>query len=222
MPAAKPPDDEDDGRPYELDGGPIRVCSQCHREIPAEAKVCTHCGFDFRVGKKVEKAIAPMARHWEAGLPYQQRLFIFMACQALALVGLVGAAIGDELGVAIPSWLVFSAMLGFLLGTFDWVDLTRDSRGRARLSKGWAVFFVRRDHPPIRLSEYDGIVTGKDQSADFWDWFIFFVLLGCGFIPGVLWWYFAIQRDSFHVALSQHHGSPSLYLYRGWKEGASV
>ena len=37
-------------------------------------------------------------------------------------------------------------------------------------------------------------------------------------IPGVLWWYFFIHRDTFFVALVKDHGHPDLYLYRGWDE----
>lgn len=218
-PARKPQvEDEDDDRPYELVGGPIRVCSTCHRELPMDAKVCNHCGFDFRAGAKVEKKYEPLVRHWEGGLPHGQRVGIYLACQLFALVGLVTAGIAGELGVAIPSWLLFSAMLAFLLGTYEWVDLVRDSRGKIRLNKGWRFFFVPRPLPPIKLSEYDGVVSGKDRSADFWDWTVFVILIPFAVFPGILWWYFAINRDSFFVALSQHHGSPSYYLYRGWNQ----
>ena len=68
---------------------------------------------------------------------------------------------------------------------------------------------------PLRSSSYDGVTSGIDRDADMFDWLIFCVLFGVGFIPGIIWWYLAIHRDRFFVALASGHGAPAYYLYRG-------
>jgi hypothetical protein len=71
--------------------------------------------------------------------------------------------------------------------------------------------------PPFKakLGDYDGVTSGINREADLWDWIIFFVLFGVGFIPGIIWWYLAIHRDQYFVALVNGHGAPAYYLYRG-------
>jgi hypothetical protein len=181
------------------------------------ATVCSGCGHDLEA-KRREKTFAVVLEHWEAGLPAPLRVGIFLACQGLAVIILVMAAYNDELEGAVFSWFVFTGMLAFLLGTYDWVDLTRNQRGRVVLTKTWRICFVPRPPITFRLSEYEGVATGRDHAADFWDWMVFLTLLGMGVIPGLIWWYFAIHRDRFFVALTAYHGAPEYYLYRGLDE----
>jgi hypothetical protein len=180
------------------------------------ATICTGCGCDLEVKK--ENNLPVIVKHWEAGLPAPWRVGLFLACQGLAVFGLVMAAYHDELGTGLFSWFVFTGMLAFLLGTYDWVDLTRNHRGRVALTKSWRVCFVPLPPVTFRLSEFEGVTSGKDQSADIWDWLALFTLLAMGIVPGLLWFYFAIYRDKFFVALTAYHGAPEEYLYRGMSE----
>jgi hypothetical protein len=34
-------------------------------------------------------------------------------------------------------------------------------------------------------------------------------------VPGFIWWYVAIYKVYFHVALAQDHGHSEVYVYRG-------
>jgi hypothetical protein len=96
--------------------------------------------------------------------------------------------------------------------------MTRNKKGRVQLSKTWRVCFLAQPTITIRLSQYEGIVSGRTRDVSFWDWLIFFVVLPAGVVPAILWWWYAIYHDSYQVALSQDHGYPEMILYRGWSE----
>src|SRR5262249_57039262 len=98
------------------------------------------------------------------------------------------------------------------------VDLVRNTRGRVQLTKTWRICFMPQPTRTIALKEYEGILTGHRRDVDFWDWFMLFMLLGFGLIPGVIWWFYAIHKDSYYVALTRDHGFPDLMLYRGWNQ----
>src|SRR5262249_10797305 len=109
-------------------------------------------------------------------------------------------------------------LTAFLLGTFARTELTRNERGKVRLTQTWRIGFIPRSTQSIRRSEYEGVASGKAPAPDFWDWFVLVILTLAGILPGVLWWYFVIRPDSFYVALTRDHGFPERTLYWGWDE----
>jgi hypothetical protein len=207
-------EEEDDDRLFDVhDAEPL--CPRCQQVMPAGASVCAGCGHDQAARNAPVKSFA---KRWEAGLPMIMRLRIFFICEAVALVSLLLATLLGQFAAALVSWFVFTAIVAGLAGTFDFVDLSRDSRGRIALTKTWRVCFIPLQPIKFRLGEYDGITSGIDRDADMWDWLILFVLLGVGVIPGVVWWFLAIHPDKFFVALSEGHGAPKSFLYRGTNE----
>jgi hypothetical protein len=50
------------------------------------------------------------------------------------------------------------------------------------------------------------------------EWFVFLFLLGFGLVPALLYWYCAIHKTEYTVALTSVHGNPEVYVYRGWSE----
>src|SRR5581483_6389073 len=98
-------------------------------------------------------------------------------------------------------------MTAFLLGTYDSVDLTRKENGKVRLVHTWYLCFFERPPESIRLRDFEGVATGKEQYAGCWEWIVFFFLFTWLFVPGIIWWYFAIHRESLFVALTRYHGS---------------
>ena len=44
------------------------------------------------------------------------------------------------------------------------------------------------------------------------------VALLFGILPGLVWWFWAMQQDTHQVALTKDHGYPERILYRGWSE----
>lgn len=208
--------EEEGSSPYAVAKTEEVACPSCRKILAPGTSVCTGCGHDLEV--KRDRTLPVVVRHWQVGLPPPWRVGIFLLGQVLAVLALVMAAYHDELSTAVFSWFLFTGMLAFLLGTYDWVDLTRNHRGRVVLSKTWRFCFVPRPPVVFRLSEYEGVTSGRDRGADLWDWLAFFTLLGMGLVPGLIWFYFCIYRDRFFVALTQCHGSPEEYLYRGLNE----
>ena len=109
-------------------------------------------------------------------------------------------------------------MLAFLLGTFDRIHLTRDARGRVGLTKTWRVCFFERQPLKIDVREYEGIVSGQHRDVSSMDYLILFFMVVSGLIPGLIWWYLAIYKVTFHASLCREHGFPERIVYSGWDQ----
>ncbi len=215
---AVPFSDDDDGQPYAVDGRD-KPCPGCGRYLPVESVLCTSCGYDQKTGVKIAKTFEPVQRAWEAGWTFERRRKVFIIGQAVVVpLGLVGAFSSGSVFLFLGPWLLFSAMTGYLLGTWDRVDLTRNKKGKVVLKQTWRFFFLAQPTRAILLGDYEGVASGKWRDPDFWDWMIALFGFFMGIGPGVLWWYFFIHKDTFYVALTKDHGHPELHLYRGWKE----
>ncbi len=144
-PSVDAPDDknegEEDSSPYVVEGADEVRCPQCSMMLPAGSVLCVRCGFDLKKRKKFVKTYQPIEREWETNYSLQTRLTILGTCEALALaLGLIGVFVGGaDLGVLAGSFVLLTAILGFLLGTFDRIQLARNERGRVQLTKTWRV-----------------------------------------------------------------------------------
>lgn len=215
-------DDEDDDRPYDMTGDPDRFCPTCSKLLPRGAQVCVRCGLDLRSGQKTARVFAKVQREWEAGLPLRTRIKVFLGCQLLYLAtGLAAVFYLDRLDVAAFAWLVFTLMTAFLLGTFDRVSLSRNERGKIVLTKTWYIFFWPQPTKTLRLSEFDGVTTNRVEDTDLWDWLVLLMLLPGG-ITALIWWYLAIHRETFQVALTSDHGYAAFILYRGGNQARTI
>jgi hypothetical protein len=205
-------DDDDDGDPTFAVRSEEPTCPKCQRILTAGVTVCPACGHDQKPRPANYK---PLAKHWDAGWTLAFRVRVLVIVQGLCVVAVSVAGFTGEVVPALIAWLVFTAISTFMLGTFDCVDLKRNPQGRVTLTRTWRVFFVPMQPFKAKLGDYDGVTSGIDRDADMFDWLIFCVLFGVGFIPGIIWWYLAIHRDRFFVALANGHGAPAYYLYRG-------
>jgi hypothetical protein len=210
---------EEDDMPYEMVGGAQHLCPHCNQVMPADCTVCGGCGFNLQTGKKPRKVYEPVERSWEAGLPLRRRVALFLACQAaVVLVGLAVAWWTGLPALFLAPWLIFTALLAFVLGTFDRIDLARNKRGKVLLSKTWRVCFRSLAPTPIRVVDYEGVVTGAMHETDFFEWIIFLTLFTSGVLPGLWWFFFVMSKDTYFVALARDHGYPETILYRGWSK----
>lgn len=210
----------DDGNPYPLIGGRDVVCPQCRRRLPAETVVCTLCGLNLRTGETPPpKTYEPVDMTWEVGMPLPKRRLIFLLAQAAVVpFAVLGLFLHGSWFVVFFPWILFLGLTAFLLGTYDRIELTRNTRGQCKLIKVWRVCFFERPPVNLRVTEYEGIATGVDSESGCWEWFIFFTLLGFAVVPAVIWFYMSIHRDTFFVALARDHGFPELMVYRGGSE----
>jgi len=233
MPAAPPepiwpsvdsPDEEDkeeeDGSPYGVDGADEVKCPKCGLMLPPGSVLCVRCGFHLTKRKRIAKTYQPIERTWETTCSLSARLTLFGICEAAALtLGLIGVFEGGaNLGIFIGSFLVLTAMLSFLVGTFDRIHLTRDTRGRVRLTKTWRVCFVARQPKAIDVRGYEGILSGRHRAVSPWDSWLLYFLIIFGIVPGIIWWYLVFHKLTFHVSLSRDHGFPECIVYSGWNE----
>jgi hypothetical protein len=210
--------DEDDGKPYRVPSlDEERPCPECHKTMARNAAVCTACGYNLQTGKKAVQRFEPVERDWRAGWPVPVRWGVFLGGEAVFVTAAVaGVVAGDApvFGVFFP-WLFFTAMTAFLLGTYDHIHLSRNKKGRVRITKTWTVCFFPRPPEVVDVADYGGVVYGQYDETRFMEWLILLLLLPMGIIPGILWFYFVIFRTTSQVALSRDHGYPEFVLYRG-------
>jgi hypothetical protein len=211
---------EEDSSPYAVEGADEVQCPECCMMLPPGSVLCVRCGYHLTNRKKVTKTYQPIDRMWDTNGSRQGRLTVFWGIEIFSLVmGLIGVFVaGADLGIFIGSFLGLTIMLGFVLGTFDRIRLTRDTRGRVRLTKTWFVCFFARQPHTTTVSGYEGIASGRHRDLGQWDWLIFFLLILSGIIPGLIWWYFAIHKVNFHASLTRDHGYPAYVVYSGWDE----
>jgi hypothetical protein len=212
--------DEDDGRPYRVPGmDETRTCPECCRDIPRDAVMCTLCGYNLQTGKKAKQSFEPVERDWHVGWPVNLRRGLFVAAEVFFLTACVISVVGGApvFGVVFP-WLVFTAMTAFLLGTYDHIRLTRNKKGRVRMTKTWTVCFVPRPPQEIDVGDYGGVTYGPMDETSIMEWLILLMMVLAGIIPGILWLYFVFIRTSFQVAITKQHGHDELIVYRGSNE----
>ena len=148
-------------------------------------------------------------------MPMRTRLMWLGAVQ-VAHVGLMMFAVvgGRDAWPFIVSWPLLTGLLGFILGTYDRIDLTRDARGRVKVAVLWRCCFMPVSKTETEVRGFEGVTTGQWHDAGFWEWFVLFTLMP-GIIAPFIWWYNAIHKQHYHVALARDHGYPEVYVYRG-------
>jgi hypothetical protein len=214
-----PDENPETSNPYRVAGPGRRVCPGCNADLAPEDVLCVRCGYDLRTGQKVVKTYKPVDLSWDSGMPLRSRLIAFGSSMGLALVvfGLIAVLMGEGWEF-IPPWLVFGAMMGFLFGTYDRLDLRRTRGGETSLTKTWRLCFVPVKRYEIDVLAYEGVLTGRAHSGGCWEWTVLLALLPLGLVPSAIWWYFAIYRTVYYVALCRDHGAPEITLYRGWSQ----
>ncbi len=213
-------DDEDDSSPYAVTGADDVPCPKCGLLLPSGSVLCIRCGYHLKKRKKIAKSYQPLDRAWETNVGYSRRFTIFASCAlGLFVAGLLGV-LRYEFSFVVFLFCIslVTAMLAFLLGTFDHLRLTRDSRGRVQLTKTWRFGFFARKPQTIDVRGFEGIASGRHRELGYLEYFVCFVLLASGLLPGIVWWYFVIHQVTFHVSLCRDHGFPAYTVYSGWSE----
>jgi DNA-directed RNA polymerase subunit M/transcription elongation factor TFIIS len=221
---SSPDEDPETSNPYRTADKGARRCAGCSAQLGPEVVVCVRCGFDLRIGRKTVKEYQKFDRSWDSGMPLKTRLMLFGLCQVMALTAIIAGflSIEDSPAVQIPtfgiSWLIYTAMTGFLLGTFDHIHLKRYKSGRVDLVRMWRIGFIPCPQEEIDVRAYFGVTNGATAYAGLWEWLVFLILLGSGIVPAVVYWYCAIHKIEFSVSLTNEHENPEIKVYRGWSE----
>jgi hypothetical protein len=218
-PEPTPTSDQDDYLPYAVGRTTERRCPVCSATLPRDAVLCVRCGLDLRTRQKVARTYQPLRRQFEPGLPARRRWALFLLAQAAAAPLFLWVALDQgEVALTVFSWLFYTTLLSFLLGTFDRIEVERNERGQARLTRTWHVCFVLRRRHVVPWRDYDAVMLGKARVVGPEDWLVVIALVPVGLVPAILWWYYVIERDRYTVALARDHGFPELLLYRGFSE----
>jgi hypothetical protein len=211
-------EDDDEPDPYMMADRDVPRCPKCHKDMTVGAVVCVSCGFNLRTRKKAKRSYQPIARSWESDMSLTTRLFWLGAFQAFHAV-LTGSALMSGNGWPfMVAWAPMTAILCFVLGTYERIDLTRDSRGRVTLTKRWRFCFVPLAPQETEVQGFEGVINGQWNDTGLFEWLVFLSLLCLGVIPAFIWWYNAIYKNYYHVALARDHGHAEVYVYRGRTE----
>jgi hypothetical protein len=212
-------DDDDDDRPYQMDGPEEKPCLRCGKALPLGALVCNHCGYNQETGETLQRVYQKVDKQWEAGLRFEVRVGIYLAIMGLAsMMTLIVAFVDGNIPGLLLSYLVGAALCAFVTGTYPRINLTRGTVGNVRLTRTWRVCFVPLETEEIRWRGCGGIVITTSGRTDFWDWLTMFALAPWGLVPAFLWWYFAVRPNQLDVALTREHGYSAVLLYRGRNE----
>ncbi len=206
--------DGKDDRPYEKAEGAIRECPNCHATVNPEAKACSACGFLLLPQKPDQQ---PVTYRWESGWSFRYRLMGFLICQAMAVTAIVtGTIAGMSPFTFVFPYVMFTGMTAFLFGSYNWVDLTRNRKGKLRLTQTLRICFVARSPTILRIRDYEDVATGVEHQFDTSDWIMVLFLSLLGILPGLWWWFYVGSKDTYFVSLCRDHGYPVVTLYRGW------
>ncbi len=207
--------DEDDGKPYRVvgDAKPSEPCPECSKLVPRGSIICNHCGFNRQTGTTIQRVHEKVDKQWEPDFRFSVRFGTFLAVQGFVAAIFLSLVDGSWFTLAAP-WLIGGVLLAFILGSYARLNLTRNSKGRIRLTKTWRICFVPLGASDMLWRDYEVIVTSQSHDDGFLDWVILLLLLPWGIIPGVLWWFYVLKADLFDVSLLRDHGSSALLLFR--------
>jgi DNA-directed RNA polymerase subunit RPC12/RpoP len=187
VPKASPPrgngypyehSNEDDGKPYFVpDLAEERTCPSCKKLLELDAVLCTSCGYNLQTGEKTVQEYEPLQRDWWVGWPYSRRLGIFIGIQGCYFpLVIVGMWVHQNVPGPLFSWLVLVAMLAFLLGSFFHVHLTRNRKGRVKITRTWYICFIPRPPAKVDAMEFAGVVHGPQSDEGCFKYFILMAL----------------------------------------------
>jgi hypothetical protein len=210
-------DPDEDDSPYLLSEKELPTCPKCQKDMVRGAVLCTSCGFNLRTRKKAKQTYEPISRFWITDLTLPQRLLGLAGFQGFHIFLVALTAFLFDTGTApfFVTWPLMAALACFVLGTYDTISLKRDTRGRTTVTIQWRFFFIPTLPQETQVRGFEGIVMGQWLDAGFLEWFVCASLLPLGLVPSIIWWYLAIHKPFFHVALAQDHGHAEVYVYRG-------
>jgi len=210
--------DGKDTRAYEKTGEEIRECPYCHATVNPDADFCGACGF-MLTPLKTEGTGRALERRWESGWSFRRRLTAFLICQGLSVISVIGGIrAGFSPFTLVFPFVMYAGMTAFLFGSYNWVDLYRNKKGKLRLTQTWRICFIQRPPTTLKLREYEELAMGVEHVYDATDWIVLLFMFLCGILPGLIWYVYSSSKDTYFLSLCRDHGFPVVTLYRGWDQ----
>lgn len=209
--------EEEDVSPYVFADKELGRCPQCKKSLPLDTVLCVNCGYNLQSRQKAVRTYEPVERAWETDYTLSQRLMLFAGAQGIhwGLAIFWAVVSGYSTWPFVVAWPLLVALMSFVLGTYDRVEVVRDRKGRTRLMQQWRFCFIPLQTKTTDVRGYEGVTTGQWHSSGFLEWFVFGSLLFVMLVPAFIWWYYAIYQMHFHVALAVDHGHADVWVYRG-------
>lgn len=147
---------DDEALPYTVPGTGLKKCPECRGELPLDATLCVHCGFDLESGRKAGRVFQPITAEWHEGWKPLLRLQVFAGLQVINFVAAIlliatGGGSFDAAGVVtmVMTQAIQIGMQAFLLGTYDTLQVKRSSKGTATMSRVRRIAFFKT--PPAKI-----------------------------------------------------------------------
>lgn len=203
---------DDDGLPYTVPGDLHKKCTGCYKEIDYDATFCIHCGIDFSSGKKAKKTYESINRTWDERYSRNLRLKAFFGLQILNLI--LAICTGSITG-GISFLAIQAALQAFLIGTYATLNITRTSKGAATLKRQRFFFFFPGPDEKLDWKASQGVGIIAMHQPGIIEWITFLYLLLCtACLPGLLFYWFVMRPDRFHVSLCDVYGSTNEIAFR--------
>lgn len=221
--------DEDDDRPYGVEGDGLARCPECQGELPHDATFCVHCGTHLDDGRKVrpkkKRTYTEIDQQYGEGFPLTTRIALMAAVLTLNVILTVAAvlAVAEDKKVnttgivtGAVAFLINSALQAFIIGSYDTLRVQRNEKGKGTLTRLRRVAFVPLPPQPIEWKHLIGVGRIATHAGSILDWLTcIYLLVAAGCLPGVLFWWFVLKPERYHTVLCNLYGGLEETLFRG-------
>ena len=205
--------EEDDDQPYAVPGSGLKPCPHCRVELPLDATFCVHCGSEISTGaKKTKREYQPVREEFTEGWSFLFRIQLFIGFVVLDTIAFGVFMFFDG------SWNVLFlapqiAMQAFLVGSYDTLNLKRNLKGQCTLTRTRRIAFITFGSEKLKWKESTGITLFGVHNPGIFSWLMCAYLVLHGIVPGLLFYWFVIRPEHFHVALCDVYGSTDEVIY---------
>lgn len=221
--------DEDDDRPYGVEGDGLIRCPECQGELPSDAAFCVHCGTHLDDGRKArpkkKRTYTEIDREFGEGFPLPTRLALMGVVLLLNVVLTVAAVVAvaedkkvDKAGIATGGvvFLINSGLQAFIIGSYSTLRVQRNERGKGTLTVTRRFCFLPTSPVTVEWKSLVGVGRLATHSGGIIDWVTcVYLLVAAGCLPGILFWWFALKPERYHVVLCNLYGGVEETLFRG-------
>lgn len=205
--------DEDDDQPYAVPGSGLKPCPHCRVELPLNATFCVHCGSEIGTGRKSKKReYQPVREEWHEGWSPLLRIQLFVGFVLIDTIAFwISYFNGGPLSLMFIAPQVF--MQAFLIGSYDTLTLKRNLKGQSTLIRTRRIAFFTLTPVKLQWKESTGITLFGVHNPGVFSWMICAYLIVLGILPGLLFYWFVLRPEQFHVALCNVYGSTDEVIY---------
>lgn len=217
---------EDDDGPYRVHGTGLKECPECRGELPLDATFCVHCGQslidDSARPVRKKRSYSVIDETYVQGWSIQTRFALFAAAQLLnVLFTVLSVAANDwkvdssSVGTGVFVGLMQTALQAFILGSFDTINVHRDERGKAILTRNRRIAFIPLQQAKIKWRKSVGVGRVATHGGGILAWITCLYLFLCLFcVPGILFWWFELKPDRYDVVLCDLYGGVEEFVFR--------